>query len=69
MRISATLVLPLLLLGCEAPTGKPALLKDATAGCSKFGESCEFSPGKLGTCVEKTDCPAGQSCLICQSQH
>lgn len=36
--------------------------------CERFGQSCEFSPGKLGSCVERTDC-SGPHCLVCQSQH
>ncbi len=36
--------------------------------CERFGQPCEFSPGKLGSCVERTGC-TGPNCLICQSQH
>lgn len=36
--------------------------------CEKVGQTCEFSPGKLGTCVQKDDCKTG-SCFDCQSQH
>lgn len=39
------------------------------AACTKVGQTCEFSPGKLGTCVQKDDCAPGQSCFTCQSQH
>lgn len=41
----------------------------APVACQKFGDTCEYSPGKLGTCVELTQCEAGKSCLTCQSQH
>lgn len=41
--------------------------KDA---CTRFGQSCEFSPGKLGTCVTKEGCTESTpACFVCQSQH
>ena len=36
--------------------------------CVKFGEPCEYSPGKLGACIERENC-TGPDCLFCQSQH
>jgi hypothetical protein len=36
--------------------------------CSKFGDNCEFSPGKLGSCVVRDGC-TGDHCFTCQSQH
>jgi hypothetical protein len=36
--------------------------------CKKFGDRCELSQGKLGTCVQREQCTAGP-CLFCQSQH
>ena len=36
--------------------------------CKKFGQTCQFAPGKLGSCVHKTDC-SGADCQVCQSQH
>ena len=36
--------------------------------CKKFGQTCQFAPGKLGSCVYKTDCTR-PDCLVCQSQH
>ena len=36
--------------------------------CKKFGQTCQYAPGKLGSCVHKTDCTAAD-CLVCQSQH
>jgi hypothetical protein len=36
--------------------------------CKKFGDSCELSPGKLGTCIQREQCTGGH-CLYCQSQH
>jgi hypothetical protein len=61
------LALALALVACgrtdrAAPSALPA--------CAKMGQNCEFSPGKLGTCVIKEPCDsAGPSCLVCQSQH
>lgn len=38
--------------------------------CTRFGQSCEFSPGKLGTCVTKEGCTEpSPACFVCQSQH
>jgi hypothetical protein len=38
------------------------------APCTEVGQRCEFSPGKLGACVQRDDCQ-GKDCFICQSQH
>ena len=44
--------------------------RHALAACAKFGDSCEFSPGKLGSCVVKDGCTIdGSECFVCQSQH
>lgn len=37
--------------------------------CAHVGQSCEYSPGKLGACVEKDDCTPPANCFVCQSQH
>jgi len=39
--------------------------------CARVGQSCEFSPGKLGTCVAKDGCTdtTNPACFVCQSQH
>jgi hypothetical protein len=55
------------LLACP-PADKKAPAPTATGACEKVGQSCEFSPGKLGTCVQKDDCKTG-NCFVCQSQH
>lgn len=55
------------LFGCP-PDDKKAPPPAAAKACEKVGQSCEYSPGKLGTCVQKDDCPTG-SCFVCQSQH
>jgi len=65
---TAILCAALVVLGCP-PSNKSEVREKAEAGaCQRVGDSCEYSPGKLGTCVAKDDCPSG-SCLTCQSQH
>ena len=54
----------LLVWGCPATKTKDAPRKE----CRAFGEQCEFSPGKLGSCVIRDDCQ-GKDCYVCQSQH
>lgn len=51
--------------GCPERSAAPPA---AQQPCMQFGQRCEVSPGKLGTCVKKDDC-AGSDCYICQSQH
>ncbi len=59
--------LALLLAGCP-PDDKKAPAVRGPQACDKVGQSCEFSPGKLGTCVSKDDCTT-PPCFACQSQH
>ncbi len=47
---------------CGCPTQAPP------KPCARVGDSCEVSPGKLGTCVKRDECMGG-TCLVCQSQH
>jgi hypothetical protein len=51
-----------------AVTGCPGGPAQKLEPCRRFGQTCEISPGKLGSCVERTNCTSG-NCLICQSQH
>ncbi len=60
--------------GCP-PTDTNAQKSDGAANatdpkgpCTRFGQTCEVSPGKLGTCVQKDEC-TGAACFVCQSQH
>ena len=55
------------LLACP-PDDKKAPAPASPKACEKVGQSCEFSPGKLGTCVQMDDCKSG-NCFNCQSQH
>jgi hypothetical protein len=51
--------------GCLSDKAKSA---EPPATCAKAGDSCTFSPGKLGLCIESTG-GNGSGSLICQSQH
>ncbi|HEX3598448.1 MAG TPA: hypothetical protein VHU80_25245 [Polyangiaceae bacterium] len=51
--------------GAPVPSFTPHV---TTKKCEKFGDPCEFLPGKLGACIEKERC-TGPNCLFCQSQH
>jgi len=64
MRV-ALLLIALALSGCPKKADKPGA---GSAKCTAFGQSCEYSPGKLGSCVRRDDC-TGDDCLVCQSQH
>ncbi len=57
------------LLACP-PSDKQKPADQKPAACAKFGQTCEVSPGKLGTCVTKDGCTDGSpACFVCQSQH
>ena len=56
------------LLGCPPDDKKKTPAPTPSGACEKVGQSCEYSPGKLGTCVQKDDCKTG-ACFVCQSQH
>lgn len=57
-----------LLLGC--PPAEKKAPPEGKAACAKVGQTCEYSPGKLGTCVTKDGCEGqGPACFVCQSQH
>ena len=56
------------LLACP-PDDKKSPAPKASGACEKVGQTCEFSPGKLGTCVAKDDCMKAPPCFVCQSQH
>jgi len=60
-------VMAMCILACQPRTDKPSAL-DAGAACTRVGQRCELSPGKLGTCVQRDDCTT-EPCLTCQSQH
>jgi hypothetical protein len=60
-----------MLSGCPRSAGTSIGAGDAAASgvCLRFGQRCEVSPGKLGTCVARDDCNDPAGCFVCQSQH
>lgn len=64
---AAGLAALLLSLGSACPERNPGPAA-AQPPCTQFGQRCEVSPGKLGTCVKRDDC-SGSDCYVCQSQH
>ena len=67
MRVLTLFILAATLLACP-PDDKKAPASTVPKACEKVGQSCEFSPGKLGTCVSRDDCKTA-NCFDCQSQH
>ncbi|HET7539386.1 MAG TPA: hypothetical protein VFK05_05920 [Polyangiaceae bacterium] len=66
----ATISLSLGVTGCPGKTGAHEQRSAGLPPCSKFGDRCEFAPGKLGSCVMRDGCTAtGSECFTCQSQH
>lgn len=65
----ALLFAVLLLVACRPSAGEGGSDAGATRNvCTTVGQRCEVSPGKLGSCVRRDDCAAGD-CFVCQSQH
>jgi hypothetical protein len=56
-----------LLVGCRSAADRPRSTDAQTAPCTRVGQTCEFAPNKLGSCVERDNCTV--DCLVCQSQH
>lgn len=50
------------------PVGAGGVVPLLPGRCAKFGDRCDHSPGKLGTCIQREGC-SGAHCLFCQSQH
>ena len=54
---------------CGCPPSEKSERKEP-GPCARFGQTCEISPGKLGTCVLKDGCSEPTAaCFVCQSQH
>jgi hypothetical protein len=53
-------------LACRERAAQEAPAKFAP--CTEVGQRCEFSPGKLGACVQRDGCHE-KNCFVCQSQH
>jgi hypothetical protein len=60
-------VFALLVCACP-PAGERDKPTTAPAPCTRFGQTCELAPGKLGTCVQRDDCQTS-ACFVCQAQH
>jgi len=65
-RILAGVTLALLVSCQSRGSGGPAPSTEPQK-CTRVGQSCEFSPNKLGSCVLRDNC--SEDCLVCQSQH
>jgi hypothetical protein len=56
------------LAGCPSPSSAaPASDAQPPPACTHVGQTCEYAPNKLGSCVQRDNCT--QDCLVCQSQH
>ena len=58
--------LALILAGCPSRSSGPTPASQPQK-CTRVGQSCEFAPNKLGSCVMRDNCSG--DCLVCQSQH
>jgi len=65
MRWFSFVFVGLCLLGCPSRSDTRSTPSKV---CKKFGDQCEFAPGKLGACVQSDTC-ATNDCFVCQSQH
>jgi hypothetical protein len=58
------------LVGCPAAgnstEGSP---QKRTSTCTKEGQNCEYSPGKIGLCTAKADGCDSNLCFVCVSLH
>ncbi len=61
-------VLPAVLLLTGCPEQMQSDKVAPAAPCRELGQRCEFSPGKLGSCVVVDGCKS-DNCFVCQSQH
>lgn len=54
--------------GCpSAPSGSKPTADAQAPQCTRVGQTCEYAPNKLGSCVQRDNCTT--DCLVCQSQH
>jgi hypothetical protein len=52
---------------CQSRGSGPAPSTSEPQKCTRVGQTCEYSPNKLGSCVLRDNCT--EDCLVCQSQH
>jgi hypothetical protein len=68
LRFSLVAAAAVFLTGCPSSSAGARPSTDAQAqACTRVGQTCEFAPNKLGSCVQRDNCT--QDCLVCQSQH
>ena len=70
MSIARAVVFLLALSACTPPPSASSSAADAAAAgvCTREGDQCQFSPGKIGLCTAKPGCQ-GDGCLSCMSLH
>jgi hypothetical protein len=61
-------LLPFVVIGAACAPKKYDDNQSSKAHCTRVGDTCEFTAGKLGVCIAPEGCTKS-SCLICQSQH
>ncbi len=68
-RLVAAAAVALLCAGCQTSSAGGGGLAPASTPqkCTHVGQTCEYSPNKLGSCVMRDNC--AEDCLVCQSQH
>jgi hypothetical protein len=63
-------IMALCLAGCPpAGTEAEGSPQKPAGACTKEGQSCEYSPGKIGLCTARADGCDGGLCLSCVSLH
>jgi len=68
--IAALPMLGLFLAACPpASSSTEGSLQKPAGACTKEGQNCEYSPGKIGLCTSKGDGCDGGPCLSCMSLH
>jgi hypothetical protein len=71
MRVLAAAVSLLSLVACppaSTSSGAP-VAERPTRACTKEGDNCEYSPGKIGLCTSKSEGCDGGPCFSCMSLH
>jgi hypothetical protein len=60
----------LALVGCpSAGNSVEGSSQKPTTTCTRDGQNCEYSPGKIGLCTAKADGCDGSLCFACVSLH
>jgi hypothetical protein len=68
--MAALAIIALCLAACPpASTSNEGSPQKPASACTKEGQNCEFSPGKIGLCIAKAGGCDGGLCLSCMSLH